>query len=316
MSERRSDKSADPKRVTAWRIDRLRDAGFQAPLTEALARDTKCDLHALLDLVDRGYPPELAARSRAPAGRARSATTMSNAGPANWAADRRATGVDRALIRSSRISVSAARGEQETRCWIERLSASGTERDVALVELHVLLSRAARFEVNRRSTRSPQLPRTDGDDLAHQSAEDARVAVLRTLHAGKVGSRFRTWTYKFALYEAAANMRKRAWEEREIPLKAERGLLAAEGHQRIAKRSDYTTVRLAALSEAIEGELSPHQREVLVAIALNGVPIDVLAEWFNTTRGALYETLRDGRQKLRAALDARGLSIDEHQEPV
>jgi hypothetical protein len=46
------------------------------------------------------------------------------------------------------------------------------------------------------------------------------------------------------------------------------------------------------------------------------VPIDVLAEWFNTTRGALYETLRDGRQKLRAALDARGLSVDEHQEPV
>ena len=65
-------------------------------------------------------------------------------------------------------------------------------------------------------------------------------------------------------------MRKRAWQEREIPLKAERGVLAAEGHQRIAKRSDYTTVRLAALSEAIEGELSPHQREVLVAIALNG----------------------------------------------
>ncbi len=61
------------------------------------------------------------------------------------------------------------------------------------------------------------------------------------------------------------------------------------------------------LSGAIEGELSPHEREVLVATAINGVPIDVLAEWLNTTRGALYKTVQVGRGKLRAALGARGL---------
>jgi RNA polymerase sigma-70 factor, ECF subfamily len=52
---------------------------------------------------------------------------------------------------------------------------------------------------------------------------------------------------------------------------------------------------------------------VLVAIALNEVPIDVLAERLNTTRGALYKTVHDARQKLRAALAASGLSIDEHR---
>ena len=62
-----------------------------------------------------------------------------------------------------------------------------------------------------------------------------------------------------------------------------------------------------------EDELSPHQREVLVALALNEVPIDVLAERLNTTRGALYKTLHDGRGKLRAALAARGLAFDEHK---
>jgi hypothetical protein len=208
MFRRELDPSGNPISVTAWRIDRLRDAGFQARLAEALARDTRCDLHALLDLVDRGYLPELAARSQAAVERARSAVTTSNGGPANWVADACATRVDRALIRSSRTSVTAGRGEQETRGCIERLSASGAERDVALVELQVLLSRAARFEVNRRRTRSPQLRRTDGDDLAHQSAEDARVAVLRMLDARHVGSRFRTWAYKFALYEAAAKYAK------------------------------------------------------------------------------------------------------------
>lgn len=49
---------------------------------------------------------------------------------------------------------------------------------------------------------------------------------------------------------------------------------------------------------------------MLVAIALSDVPIDVLAERLNTTRGALYKTLHDARQKLRAALAARGLGID------
>jgi RNA polymerase sigma-70 factor (ECF subfamily) len=61
---------------------------------------------------------------------------------------------------------------------------------------------------------------------------------------------------------------------------------------------------------AIRSELTPHQREVLVAIALNGVPIDVLAEHLNTTRGALYKTLHDARRKLRACLAAKGLGIE------
>ena len=60
---------------------------------------------------------------------------------------------------------------------------------------------------------------------------------------------------------------------------------------------------LEALRDAMAETLTPHQREVFVALALNGVPIDVLAERLNTTRGALYKTLHDARRKLRRALD-------------
>ncbi len=56
--------------------------------------------------------------------------------------------------------------------------------------------------------------------------------------------------------------------------------------------------------------LTPHQREVLVALALNGVPIDVLAERLETTRGALYKVLHDARRKLRSYLDERGISVE------
>ena len=54
--------------------------------------------------------------------------------------------------------------------------------------------------------------------------------------------------------------------------------------------------------------LTPHQRRVLTALALNGVPIDVLAERLGTTRGALYKTLHDARRRLREYLQSVGLS--------
>jgi RNA polymerase sigma-70 factor (ECF subfamily) len=48
---------------------------------------------------------------------------------------------------------------------------------------------------------------------------------------------------------------------------------------------------------------------VLVALAINGVPIDVLAQRLGSTRGALYKTLHDARRKFRGDLAARGFAI-------
>jgi len=69
-----------------------------------------------------------------------------------------------------------------------------------------------------------------------------------------------------------------------------------------------------AIEQAVRNDLTSHQRDVLVAITLNDIPIDVLAERLRTTRGALYKTLHDARGKLRAALAARGLGIRRHEE--
>ena len=68
------------------------------------------------------------------------------------------------------------------------------------------------------------------------------------------------------------------------------------------------------LQAAIAEVLTPHQRRVLVALALNGVPIDVLAERAGSTRGALYKTLHDARRKLRRHLEERGFSPDYLEE--
>jgi RNA polymerase sigma-70 factor (ECF subfamily) len=146
-------------------------------------------------------------------------------------------------------------------------------------------------------------------DIALQSADDALVAVLAKLDEFEGRSRFTTWAYKFALYEAAVKLRRRAWQERELPVEPESWpRLAAQGPSIEAGRE--TAELLEALSVALERSLTPHQREVLVAIALDGVPIDVLAERLGTTRGALYKALHDARRKLRAELGARGLDPD------
>jgi RNA polymerase sigma-70 factor, ECF subfamily len=221
--------------------------------------------------------------------------------------------VDRALTSAPDTSAAPASRDRESRIWLERLRGTGRERDGALADLHALLLRAARFEVGRRHASSAHLRGGDRDDLAHQSADDALVAILGKLDEFRGESRFTTWAYKFALYEAAAKVRKRAWQGREIPLKAETWPLIADDHQSTPEQGAETAELLAAVQDGIEHALSPHQREVLVAITLNDVPIDVLAERLNTTRGSLYKTIHDARQKLRGALAARGLSIDEQR---
>jgi hypothetical protein len=52
--------------IVAWRQARLRKAGFDIKLAEQLSRECAVDLHALIDLVERGCPPPLAARILAP----------------------------------------------------------------------------------------------------------------------------------------------------------------------------------------------------------------------------------------------------------
>ncbi len=195
--------------------------------------------------------------------------------------------------------------DAESRRWLDALAGTGHAHDEAVLRLHELLLRAARFEISRRRLTVAHLRGGDHDDLAQQSADDALVAILAKLATFRGDSRFTTWVYKFALYEASVKLRRRAWQDRELPLTPESWPSIAS---QALSPQDHATENelLGALRDAINNALSTHQREVLVAITLNGVPIDVLAERLNTTRGALYKTLHDARRKLRARLAADG----------
>ena len=145
------------------------------------------------------------------------------------------------------------------------------------------------------------------DDLAVQAADDALVSVLRRVDDFRGASRFTTWAYKFALLEAAVKLRKRAWQGKEIPLESETwSSISSSGLEPDVEVEQ--TELLTVVQHAIAEVLTPHQRRVLVALAIDGVPIDVLAERLETTRGALYKTLHDARLKLRKHLEESGLA--------
>ena len=225
--------------------------------------------------------------------------------------------VARPFAGTTRPKASLATGKRrldaESQEWLDALTGTGRRQQQAIERLHDLLLRAARFELARRRRALAERRPGELDDLATQAAADALMAILRKLHTYRGDSRFTTWAYKFALLEAAVKVRRRTWHDREVPLEDDGWAQLAD--RRAAPDTDAETAELIdAVRSAISDALTPHQRAVLIAITLNGVPIDVLAERLSTTRGALYKTLHDARKKLRTRLAADGHDPDYLRE--
>lgn len=195
--------------------------------------------------------------------------------------------------------------DRENRRWVRDLAVPGPVRETACSELYPLLLRIAKSEARRRAP----LLELDGpelEDIAHQAAADALMAISERLDRFRGEARFTTWAGKFVINYVATKMNRHFWRRREVPYEQ-------EDWSRIASRfdlrpEDVTEVRefAAAVSSAVEQTLSERQRLVFVATVLNGMPIDVLADELGSTRNALYKVLFDARKKLRAALVANG----------
>ncbi len=187
--------------------------------------------------------------------------------------------------------------------WIADLVGDGPAGYAARQRLHELLLRATRHQVYHLRSQLPGAGQVDLEDLAQQSAGDALVAVLGKLDTFEGRSRFSTWVYKFGLLHAGVAVRRQAWRHREVPL--------FDSHEHPDPgsapelRAQATDLQ-RAVAAAIDSDLTPHQRRVTVALLVDEVPIDVLAERLNTSRNALYKTLHDARRRLRASLRASG----------
>ena len=174
---------------------------------------------------------------------------------------------------------------------------------LALRRLHDVLLRASRHQVWRLHDLLPGAGAGELEDLAQQAADDALVAVLRQLGTFEGRARFTTWAYKFGVLHAGVAVRRQAWRHREVPLPDT--VVVADTSPSPADLTE--AAQLArAVEAAIATSLTPHQRRVVLALLVEDVPIDVLAERLGSTRNAFYKTLHDARRRLRTALDATG----------
>jgi RNA polymerase sigma-70 factor, ECF subfamily len=188
--------------------------------------------------------------------------------------------------------------------WVRALTGTGPERDDALARLHKLLVRVARSEARRRG--SLDIAGPELDDLVHQAAADALVAITAKIGQFRGESRFTTWACKFAIFEVATKIGRHFWRHATMPMDAEDWDRLPDRFGLEPDRVSEWRDLIAALHRAVDTVLSDRQRRVFVAVVLNGVPLDVVAAGLGSNRNAIYKTLFDARRKLRAALAANG----------
>jgi RNA polymerase sigma-70 factor (ECF subfamily) len=200
--------------------------------------------------------------------------------------------------------------DPDSRQWLAQLRVGHPRHDQTVGTLHDVLRRVALHELSRRRYQLRSISGPEFDDLAQQAADDALVSVLAKLDEFRGLSRFTTWAYKFVVFEVSAKVARHAWHRHppgaeefawdQLPDSA-----ATRPEDRLEQQA-----QLRALARAI-GELTVRQREVFVAVALNDVPIDVLALKLSTNRNAVYKNLFDARRRLRASMAVAGHPVND-----
>ena len=194
--------------------------------------------------------------------------------------------------------------------WVRTLTGTSPERERQVARLHELLLKVAKGEVRRRGGRlrisGPEL-----DDLAYQAAADALLTILRKLGQFRGDSRFTTWACKFVIFQVSAKIGRHFWRHPTVPMDTgEWDRLPDRFGVEPAAEAERRDM-VGAVHRAVDEHLTARQRQVFVAIVVNGVPLDAVVIELGSTRGAIYKVMFDARRKLRAALAADGYLDDE-----
>jgi RNA polymerase sigma-70 factor (ECF subfamily) len=204
----------------------------------------------------------------------------------------------------------APRLDPDSDQWVQVLSGAGPQREAALARLHDLLLRIARGELQRRGSRL-RLTGPELDDLAYQAAADALLAIVAKLGQFRGESKFTTWAYKFVILEVSAKIGRHFWTNPGVPMDVEDWERLPDRFGLDPARETERRELAGAVRRAVDEHLTPRQRQIFVAIVLNGVPMDALVGELGTTRNAIYKTMFDARRKLRDALAAQGYLSDQ-----
>jgi RNA polymerase sigma-70 factor (ECF subfamily) len=195
--------------------------------------------------------------------------------------------------------------DEESSAWLRRLGAAGAERRAAERELHARLVRIALAEVRRRAHSTPVVG-PELDDVAHQAAGDAMLAILAKLADFRGESRFTTWAYRFVILEVSAKLGRHYWRNPPVALDTGQWERLPDRFGIDPARNAEAAGVLAEVRRVVEEELTGHQRRIFVAVVVDQIPRDALAAELGLQRNAIYKVIFDARRKIRRALVAKG----------
>jgi RNA polymerase sigma-70 factor (ECF subfamily) len=192
--------------------------------------------------------------------------------------------------------------------WIAALSEPGPEYDDALSDLRALLVRGLGYALTSRSGID--------DAILEDFAQDALLKILAGLDSFRGESQFTTWAQKIAVRVAYTELRRHRW--RDVSLDEMTDVsgtdfvpsMMADPAVGPEQQAIQQTV-LETMRRVIDEELTEKQRQALVGVRIQGMPLEEIAHRMGTNRNALYKLLHDARQRLKQGLMAQGLSPDE-----
>ncbi|MEW5941074.1 MAG: RNA polymerase sigma factor [Chloroflexota bacterium] len=196
--------------------------------------------------------------------------------------------------------------------WIADLQTDGPAREAALEDLRAVVIGGLPYALSRWvSTSDPQF-----NALVEEVAQETLVRALSRLHTFEGRSQFTTWVHKIAIRIALSELRRKRWRDSSLDelvdneeAPAPESLLedSNAGPETSVERADM----IARVRRVIAEELTDRQREALIMLGVQDVPMDEAARRLKTNRNALYKLLHDARLRLKRRLSLEGLSAQE-----
>jgi RNA polymerase sigma-70 factor, ECF subfamily len=198
--------------------------------------------------------------------------------------------------------------ERTNEQWLAELR--GPERDQALADLRVVLVRGLKAALAGRVRRGL-------NETAEDFAQEALIKIMARLDTFRGRSRFTTWAQKVAVLTASTELRRKRWRDVSLQEVLDRYGTNSGGVDRLADEQptpEQLTIRetmLETLRRFVNEELTDRQREAMVAVMFQGMPLEEAARRMGTNRNALYKLMHDARKRLKKRMEAEGLSAQD-----
>ncbi len=204
--------------------------------------------------------------------------------------------------------------KRDNEAWLADLRTDGTGQAAALEDLRLRLKRSILYYLGQERSDLRHLSGQELEQMADDLAQDATLRVMDNLDNFRGESQFTTWANRIAVRLAISDLRRARYKDFSLDdLTADGEILPITSNASSPPSPEKSVERedvLTRINLALEEALTERQYQALTAVALRGVPMDIVAEQMETNRNALYKLLHDARRKLRAHLEAQGLSTD------